>query len=240
MGERTACVVWNHKIRPRRQINTLRVVKTAQATKEPPTARDLLCGWLRLYLPRVSPPADEAAILSIERPDKSLWTYYLIGCFAFPPAFPFLILPAWFRYSTMRYRFTDEGISMRWGILFRREIIINYARIQDIHIRSNIVERWLGLARVLVQTASGNAGAEMTIEGIRDFEGLRDFLYARMRGVKEHRSPGAAGGGGAPGAPGTPVNGTELASALREVAAELRQVRQLLAEGRGRGPHGDA
>lgn len=50
----------------------------------------------------------------------------------------------------MRYRFTDEGISMSWGILFRRETIINYARIQDIHLRSNFVERWLGLTRVLV------------------------------------------------------------------------------------------
>lgn len=35
----------------------------------------------------------------------------------------------YFRYHTMRYKFSDDGVSMRWGILFRREIIVNYARI---------------------------------------------------------------------------------------------------------------
>jgi putative membrane protein len=123
----------------------------------------------------------------------------------------------------MRYRFTTEGISMSWGILFRREIIVNYARIQDIHLRSNFVERWLGLAKVLVQTASGNSGAEMTLEGLREFEAIRDFLYERMRGVKDHApaAPAAAGPG--------PAADAELAAALREVARELRETRLALA-----------
>jgi uncharacterized protein len=174
----------------------------------------------------VSPPPDEAAILAIERPHPSLWTYYLLGCLVLPPLFPFLVLPAWFRYHTMRYRFTTEGISMSWGILFRREIIIQYARVQDIHLRSNIVERWLGLARVLVQTASGNAGAEMTIEGIKDYEGLRDFLYHRMRGVKEHPRSAASPAGAAVSTPGGTAD--ELVATLRDVANELRQVRLAL------------
>ncbi|MBP6508265.1 MAG: PH domain-containing protein, partial [Opitutaceae bacterium] len=88
----------------------------------------------------MKPPFDPVAILGIERPHRDLCTYYVLACLAFPPAFLFLILPAYFRYHTMRYKFTDEGISMSWGILFRREIIINYARIQDIHLRSNLVE----------------------------------------------------------------------------------------------------
>src|ERR1051325_5493781 len=132
-------------------------------------------------------PADDLRIQAIERPDKALWTYYVLQCLAFLPAFPILILPNYFRYHTMRYKFGDHGISMSWGVLFRREIIVNYARIQDIHLKSNIVERWLGLARILVQTASGSQSTELTIEGIKEFELLRDFLYSRMRGVKDHR-----------------------------------------------------
>ena len=127
-------------------------------------------------------PIRDARIQAISRPDRALWTYYLLGSLVFPPAFPFIVLPAYFRYHTMRYKFTDDGISMSWGILFRREVIVNYARIQDIHLRSNFVERWLGLARILVQTASGNSDAEMTIEGVKAYEDLRDFLYSRMRG----------------------------------------------------------
>ena len=174
----------------------------------------------------MNPPPDESAILALERPDHALWNYYLLSCFIIPPLFPLLVLPAWFRYQTMRYKFTDEGISMSWGILFRRQIIINYARIQDIHLRSNIVERWLGLARVLVQTASGNSGAEMTLEGFKEYEAVRDFLYSKMRGVKDptiNHSPASTAT-----AP-TPAHDGELAAALREVASELRATRLALA-----------
>lgn len=168
-------------------------------------------------------PAD-AAILAIERPHKSLWTYYILGLLVVPPLLPILILPAYFRYHTMRYRFTEEGISMRWGILFRREIIVNYARIQDIHLRSNIVERWLGLARVLIQTASGSSSAEMTLEGLKEYEAVRDFLYDRMRGVKDphHKMSPATGTGAAAETSG------EMAVVLREIAAELRALRESL------------
>jgi membrane protein YdbS with pleckstrin-like domain len=173
-------------------------------------------------------PLDEAAVRSIERPDRVLWTYYLLRALAIPPLFPLLVLPFWFRYQTMRYKFTEEGISMGWGILFRREIIINYGRIQDIHLRSNVVERWLGLGRVLVQTASGNAGAEMTIEGIKEFEAVRDFLYSKMRGVKDGEPTPAEA------REAVSVADSELAAALREVARELRETRLALQRG-GRG-----
>jgi putative membrane protein len=170
----------------------------------------------------VTPPPVDAAILAIERPHPNLFTYYWVSLLVFPPLLPILILPVWFRYHTMRYKFTDEGISMRWGILFRREIIVNYARIQDIHLRSNFVERWFGLARVLVQTASGNAGAEMTLEGLKEFEAVRDFLYNRMRGVKE---PASAQPAHARAASTGADPSQELTAALREVAEELRGLR---------------
>ena len=171
----------------------------------------------------MNPHPDEAAILAIERPHPSLWTYYLLSCLIVPPLFPILLLPMYFRYHTLKYKFTSEGISMSWGILFRREIIINYARIQDIHLRSNLVERWLGLAKVLIQTASGSAGAEMTLEGLREFEAVRDFLYSKMRGVKDpaHRGAGAA-------VPAGTAPDAELAAALRDVARELRETRLAL------------
>ncbi len=91
--------------------------------------------------------------------------------------FPFVILPLYFKYHTLRYRFDDKGIAMTYGILFRRETYLTYRRIQDIHVTRNFVQRWLGLASVAVQTASGSSGAEMTIEGIHEPERLRDFLY---------------------------------------------------------------
>lgn len=168
--------------------------------------------------------APDRQIQAINRPDRSLLTYYLLGALVIPPLFPILVLPLYFRYHTMRYAFTDDGISMSWGILFRRQIIVNYARIQDIHLKSNILERWLGLARILVQTASGSAGAEMTIEGIREFEPLRDFLYSRMRGVKDHHAPAASVSGG----DGATTSHDDVTAALRDAVAELRAIRKTL------------
>jgi uncharacterized membrane protein YdbT with pleckstrin-like domain len=170
--------------------------------------------------------AVDRQVQAITRPDKALWTYYVLVAVAFPPAFPFLILFLYFRYHTMRYSFTDDGISMSWGILYRREIIVNYARVQDIHLKSNLVERWLGLARILVQTASGSRSAEMIIEGVKEFEALRDFLYARMRGVKDSpaHSPAPARTSTADATP--PAD--ELTATLRDVARELRSVREAL------------
>ncbi len=169
--------------------------------------------------PKTAPSV--GAVLSIERPDPALWTYYLISSLGFLFLFPIVAIVLTFKFRTLRYKFTDEGVSMSWGILFRRETIINYARIQDIHLRSNLIERWLGLARILVQTASGSSGAEMTIEGVKEYEAVRDFLYLKMRGVGEPSASSTPGPKESAVPPG-------VAAALLEVARELRETRKLL------------
>lgn len=176
-------------------------------------------------------------IYAIERPDRSLFRYYLLASFLAGPFFPVAMTVLWFRYRTLRYRFDDEGISMSWGVLFRREIHLTYARVQDIHLASNVVERWLGLARIEIQTASGSAKAEMTLEGILEFEAVRDFLYSRMRGMRGTAPRPERVGSAAPAPPepglaaavaGAPADGGELAAVLREVAVELRAIRREL------------
>lgn len=153
------------------------------------------------------------AIAAIERPHARLWTLYLLRALLTGPGLVILMPFLWFRYRSMRYRFDEQGVHMRWGILFRREINLTYRRIQDIHLRSGLFQRWLGLADVLVQTAAGSASAEMTIEGLQEFEAIRDFLYSRMRGHDAH-------------AEGAPVDPAVLA--LREATAELARARVAL------------
>jgi len=173
--------------------------------------------------------ADAEAVHRIERPDPSLMTYYTLACLLTGPLFPILIVPNYFRYHTMRYRFDEDGISMRWGILFRRQIYLTYTRIQDIHLTSNLVERWLGLARIQVQTASGSSSAEMTIEGLKEYDLVRDFLYSKMRGHAATPGPPSAAPAAAPDAL------AEVASSLREVTRELRALRQDLERKKDRG-----
>jgi putative membrane protein len=73
---------------------------------------------------------------------------------------------------------------MSWGFFFRKEVYLTYGRVQDIHVTRNLLERWMGLAKVPIQTASGTSGATMRIEGIRNPEPLRDYLYSRMHGAR--------------------------------------------------------
>lgn len=155
---------------------------------------------------------------TITRPAPVLLSYYILVAIASLIAFPITMPILYFRYHTMRYRFDDEGISMSWGILFRREINLTYRRIQDIHVTRNIVQRWLGLATVAIQTASGSATPEMSIEGVLEFEALRDYLYAQMRGAK----------GDAPPAPASDSSPDESARLLRQIADDLAAVRVAL------------
>lgn len=121
---------------------------------------------------------------SIDRPDPSLLKYYALVSLTSGPLFPFVFIPLYCKYLTLRYRFDNDGVAMQWGVLFRREVYLTYRRIQDIHLTRNIVQRWMGLANLAVQTASGSATPEMTIEGLLQVEELRDFLYSQMRGAK--------------------------------------------------------
>jgi putative membrane protein len=124
-------------------------------------------------------------VRALQRPDPSLLTYYLLmACLALP-ALPFVILPLYFRYHTLHFRFDAEGVSMGHGLLFRREMHLTYARMQDIHLSQNLFERWLGIGSVTLQTAGAGEGGDMKLEGLRNFEAVRDYLYARMRGVRE-------------------------------------------------------
>ena len=121
---------------------------------------------------------------TIDRPDPVLMKYYFFASFLAGPFFLGPLILTYVKYRTLRYRFDDDGVSMSWGFLFRREINLTYRRIQDIHLTRNIVQRWMGLASVAVQTASGSSSPEMTIDGILQAEQLRDFLYTKMRGAK--------------------------------------------------------
>jgi putative membrane protein len=159
------------------------------------------------------PPRFDAKTTS--RPSEALLNYYLIVSLFGLIFFPLIYLPYYIRYRTLWYSFDDEGVRMGWGLFWKREINLTYRRIQDIHVTRNIIERWMGLAKVSVQTASGSSAAEATFEGILDPEGLRDFLYLKMRGAKgETPAPGAQ--------PDTTVGPDEALAALRDIAASMR------------------
>ena len=172
----------------------------------------------------MSPETTFETVFEIQRPSRRLLGFYTLRALLTGPGFPFVFLYFLFRYRTMRYCFDNEGISMSWGALFRKEVHLTYSRIQDIHLASGVLERYLGLARILIQTASGKSGAEMTIEGVLEYEQLRDFIYQKMRGLEDHSTITDQ-------PPGTVVDGASndpLVATLHEVAVTLRELTTLL------------
>ncbi len=169
--------------------------------------------------------ADRDHIYDITRPHRKLLSLYLLRSVLTGPAFPFVFLPSFFKYETLRYRFDDEGVTMAWGLLWRREIFLTYARIQDIHLSRGVLERWLGLATINIQTAAGSSSSEMSVVGLTEYEDLRDFLYLKMRGAK-----GDGGEGGdseaVPSAESEPAD--EAVGLLTDIRDEIRALRQRL------------
>lgn len=173
-------------------------------------------------------------VLALERPHENLLLVYLVQSLAALVFAPIAFLPLYFKYRTLRYHVDEEGISVSWGVLFRREVHLTYRRIQDIHLRRNLVERWLGVGTVQIQTASGSAEAEMSLVGIRDYEAVRDFLYRRMRGQEADVAVGEVDGGGTGGEAGSSGEAAdaEVVRLLMEIRDELAAARAAL-ESRG-------
>lgn len=172
--------------------------------------------------PRINPDFDPR---TIERPVDSLLTYYGACSLCGLIFAPLIFIPLFCKYITLRYRFDDDGVSMSYGVLFRHETNLTYRRIQDIHLSRNIIQRWMGLATISIQTASGSATPEMQIEGVYEYETLRDFLYTKMRGARGlDRDTGAPAPRDA--VPDSAANGGDEALALLEqIADDMEAIR---------------
>jgi putative membrane protein len=114
----------------------------------------------------------------------------------------------------------------RQGLLWRKEVNVAYRRIQDIHLTAGLLQRWLGLATVSIQTAAGSSTPEITIEGVLEADALRDFLYTKLRGVRD--GAGAAVTQAEPVAQAAPA-GDETLSLLIDIRDSLQRLEARLA-----------
>jgi uncharacterized protein len=162
---------------------------------------------------------------TITRPDERLMKYYVAVALLSLFAFPITLLVLWVKYRTLRYRFDGEGVWRRQGLLWRSEVNITYRRIQDIHLTNGLLQRWFGLATVSIQTAAGSASPAIEIEGVLEAEALRDFLYTKMRGVRDHAVEHAASASttATPAAIGH-GDGDEALALLTEIRDALRRL----------------
>jgi len=94
-------------------------------------------------------------------------------------------------YDTLLYRLTENEIVWRRGVWFRKTGIVPYNRITNIDIEQGPLSRKVGIGSLKIQTAgysgaSSGSGrtAEIRIEGVIDFEELRETIMGFVRGKK--------------------------------------------------------
>jgi membrane protein YdbS with pleckstrin-like domain len=164
----------------------------------------------------------------------------IVGMALVPPLLIVLIAPdviayvaIHLRYDTTWYVLTDRSLRIRRGIWVIHETTISFENVQNVEVRQGPVQRFFGIADVIVQTAGGGAGhgkgegatspgAHVGIlQGLADAGAVRDAI---LDCVKRTRSTGL--GDERPGAL-KPVLGA-MASALSPVhLAVLRDIRDV-------------
>jgi len=149
------------------------------------------------------------------------------------------------RYDTTWYVMTNRSLRIRRGVWVLHETTITFENVQNIRIDQGPLERYAGVANLLVETAGGGGGVVSLenahaaqaldfhrglIEGIHNADELREKILARQR-----RSPGDALGdeaedqhaGGAAGH--VPLQG--LGSEHMTLLREIRELAQRAARG---------
>jgi len=94
-------------------------------------------------------------------------------------------------YRLYHYELTNEGINKEQGVIWKKYVTIPYNRIQNVDIHRGILDRFLGLSDMRIQTAGSSAfgsyGQGLYSEGrlpglsAQDAEQLRDELIRRAK-----------------------------------------------------------
>lgn len=125
----------------------------------------------------------------------------LAGAITALPALAIAVLPdvlaylaIHLRYDTTWYVMSQRSLRIRRGIWVIHETTITFENVQNVEVRQGPLQRFFGIADVLVETAggggkqpSGQHGAESTnshhglIEGVSHAPEIRDLILSRLR-----------------------------------------------------------
>ena len=98
------------------------------------------------------------------------------------------------RYDTTWYVFTDRSLRIRRGIWVIRETTITFENVQNVEVAQGPVQRYFGIADVIVQTAGGGASKKSShggdrssgthvgiLQGLDNADTVRDLILDRVR-----------------------------------------------------------
>ena len=113
-------------------------------------------------------------------PDNTFMWFELIAMASFLLQLPFSYAYVLIDYKMRWYIVTDRSLRIRAGVNRIRELTMTYANIQNISIQQNIVQQFLGIADLKVQTAGGASGEGGDADNAED----KSIHVAYFKGVE--------------------------------------------------------
>lgn len=120
-----------------------------------------------------------------------LFGMFMINLFISVPILFILIFTAYWinkYYFTMIYKLSGNEMIWRRGVWFKKTGVVPYNRITNIDIAQGPVSRKFGIASLKIQTAGYSAptarSSEIKIEGMEDFEEIRELIMGFVSGKK--------------------------------------------------------
>ncbi len=130
-------------------------------------------------------------------------------------------------YKTIFFELKDDEVTWKRGVWFRQTGIVPYDRITNIDIYQGPLMRLFGFSLIKLQTAgySGQAKAEITMEGIVEAEELRETIRSMIREIRNATGPSD----GTTGAVVTGQVATAVPSGLTEDVHAIRNMLEKMA-----------
>jgi len=125
-------------------------------------------------------------------------------------------------YRSLSYEIQDDEVIVRVGVLTKSVKHVPYRTVTNLTIKRDILDRWLGLGTLNIQTAgmSGQTGAEERLVGLTNVQEVYELVATELRRFRGGMAPTAAEVEGAPV--------VASADALSAILAEVRAIRQSL------------
>jgi len=125
-------------------------------------------------------------------------------------------------YRSLSYEIQDDEVIVRVGVLTKSVKHVPYRTVTNLTIKRDILDRWLGLGTLNIQTAgmSGQTGAEERLVGLTNVQEVYELVATELRRFRGGMAPTAAEVEGAPV--------VASADALSAILAEVRAIRQAM------------
>jgi len=102
-------------------------------------------------------------------------------------------IPAFCR--SLAYVIDSDSVKGEKGVFWKKRVAVPYTKVTNVDVTQGPLERAFNIGTVHVQTAGAGGAqgvrAELTLLGVRDLDGLKDTIMARVRGCAPSGAEGA-------------------------------------------------